>query len=62
MDSFEQHLKDTSEKFETNVEGCFDCQECDETQDRAYNDVQTHMLVWKCTNGHISKIKEFYLG
>lgn len=59
MDKFEEYVKNSSDKFETNVEGCFDCQVCDELVQTAYHDRTTGLLVWKCSEGHTSHIKDF---
>lgn len=41
------------------LEGCFSCQTCDELVESAELDDET--LVWKCSQGHVSKIKGFEL-
>lgn len=61
QDKFEEYVKKNQEKFVHNTEGSFDCQTCDEYVDKGYYDRTARLLVWKCSEGHISHVKEISL-
>ena len=62
-DKFDEFIKRNDPKeLKSNVDGSFDCQVCDEYVDRAYYDREHSFLIWKCSEGHLSKLKEFSLG
>ena len=50
---------DEVEKPEPNVGGSFRCQECNERVSGAFK--KDGLLVWYCSEGHESKIKDFYV-
>lgn len=62
MDKFKEFVSQHKEKFETNVDGGFECHVCDEYVTSAYYDRASSLLVWKCSQGHLSHLKEFTLG
>lgn len=42
-------------------DGAFSCHGCDETVDEATWYERQKLLVWKCSQGHVSQIDEFTL-
>lgn len=46
------------EQFES-IGGKYQCQTCDEMVKGAYYDRENWTVRWKCTDGHLSQIKEF---
>lgn len=43
------------------VDGSFLCHTCNEYVDEAFYLPEIHVLTWKCSEGHISTIKDFDL-
>ena len=61
-DKFAEYVeKHKRETYQPNTEGGFDCQTCDEYVAEAFYDRPAAMMVWKCSDGHVSFLKEFYL-
>lgn len=60
MSNFDDFLQKA--RPQTNIEGSFDCQFCDEWVDRASFDHDSKALIWVCSEGHTSMIEEFNYG
>lgn len=62
MDDFEASVKKKAKKIvQPNVEGDFECQDCGEDVTEAYADRKTGVLIWTCSQGHTSRIKDLFI-
>ena len=59
MNKFDELSNKNKKKKAQTIEGCFSCQTCDQLVEVA--ELEDELLVWRCSDGHISKIKGFQL-
>lgn len=59
MPNFNDYLAQI--RADNNVEGEFDCQQCDGFAEGAKYDHIKHTLTWYCPDGHKSMIEKFVL-